>query len=529
MIRRVRATCLLSLACGLFPGISGAFSEDIAPSPPPTELLERGGLLFARECAACHGAKGEADGPAAYLLYPKPRNLVAGEFRIVSTWERLPTDQDLFETLTRGMPGSAMPPFAHLSEVDRWALVHYVKSLSPRAWPGDIHASGVPLPEGIRGVVETPPAIPLTPEARAKAAALFVEGCAPCHGPTGRSDGLQRQIDSEGFPTRPRDLTKGIYKGPATYESVYRRIVAGIPGTPMPMSDWAEGETATLLAQYVMAMSSPEQRAAYEPRREVLRAVRREQLPEHPDSGEWQDAVPVRVRVTPLWWRDESAEYITVRAIHDGQSLALQLVWTDATHDHTAIRTEDFRDAVAVQMSPETDPPFIGMGAEGSPVNIWMWKSERQANLETAFQDIETVYPNIGIDSYPNAENSPLEQPTRHALTLKSSRTYVTGWGAGNIVSDPTYHLSAEDLTAQGFGTLRACPLEHQAVDAFGRYDTSSYSVTFKRSLKPVHGDQLTLDPGSTISISFAVWDGSAGDRDGKKCVTTWHELEIQP
>ena len=111
-------------------------------------------------------------------------------------------------------------------------------------------------------------------------------------------------------------------------------------------------------------------------------------------------------------------------------------------------------------------PPFIGMGAADSPVNIWMWKAERQVNLETAFQDIETVYPNIGIDSHPSPENSPLEQPTRHARTLKSSPTFVTGWGAGNIVSDPTYPLSAEDLNARGFGTLSACPLEHQAVAA---------------------------------------------------------------
>ena len=174
-------------------------------------------------------------------------------------------------------------------------------------------------------------------------------------------------------------------------------------------------------------------------------------------------------------------------------------------------------------------PPFIGMGAADSPVNIWMWKAERQVNLETAFQDIETVYPNIGIDSHPSPENSPLEQPTRHARTLKSSPTFVTGWGAGNIVSDPTYPLSAEDLNARGFGTLSACPLEHQAVAASGRFDTSSYAVTFKRSLKAPHPNQMDLAPGARISIAFAVWDGSKGDRDGKKCVTTWHELEIEP
>lgn len=297
----------------------------------------------------------------------------------------------------------------------------------------------------------------------------------------------------------------------------------------MPMSDWAIGEKGSLLAQYVLEMSSSEQRAAAESHKDILTVVRSEHIPAHPDSREWQAAKAVKLGLTPLWWRDGFASHVTVRAMHDGKEIAVQLIWTDATNDHTAIRVEDYRDAAAVQLSPSLSPPFIGMGQKDSPVNIWMWKSERQASLETAFQDIESTYPNIGIDSYPNVDQSPLEQPTRHTLTLKSNPTFVTGWGAGNIVSDPTYRLSAEDLKAHGFGTLKACPLEHQAISAIGRYDTSTYSVTFKRALHAENEDQLELKPGVTLSVAFAVWDGSAGDRDGKKCATIWHEMKIQP
>jgi hypothetical protein len=38
----------------------------------------------------------------------------------------------------------------------------------------------------------------------------------------------------------------------------------------------------------------------------------------------------------------------------------------------------------------------------------------------------------------------------------------------------------------------------------------------------------VTLRPGTTVAVSFAVWDGSAGDRDGKKSVTIWQNLQLE-
>jgi hypothetical protein len=36
------------------------------------------------------------------------------------------------------------------------------------------------------------------------------------------------------------------------------------------------------------------------------------------------------------------------------------------------------------------------------------------------------------------------------------------------------------------------------------------------------------LLPGTTVPVAFAVWDGSAGDRDGKKSVTIWQHLQLE-
>ena len=529
------ALALLSAACGggetgsMEPGLIAHAIEPTEVVPSSAQLLALGEQTYEKQCLACHGAAGDGEGEAAYLLYPRPRDFTVGRYRLVSTWDTVPTDEDLFRTISRGMPGSSMPSWAHLSEATRWGLVHYIKrfttrdlTVKPDSDPPSFGASGT-------GIITVPPESPYTDDARARANELYDQGCAPCHGASGKGDGPQDQVDSKGYPTRPRDLTAGIYKGSPEPTDLYRRIVAGLPGSPMPQSGYLHGDDAWHLVHLVREMSSDEQRAKVEMKRFRIVAPRVAELPSHPDSGLWRAAEAVNLHLMPLWWRDERPEELTVKALHDGTRIAMLLSWPDDTHDTTVIRPQDFRDAAAIQFTLAEDPPFFAMGEADSHVNIWMWKSERQADLEPAYQDLETVYPNIGIDSYPNLLRSPLEQPMRHALTLESDPRFVTGWGAGNIVSDPTRMSAAEDLTAGGFGTLRARPRADQAVTAVGNYATGSYVVQFTRALDPGGVDAAALSPGMQTTVSFAVWNGSAGDGDGKKSVTIWQELVIQP
>ncbi|MFQ5349693.1 MAG: c-type cytochrome, partial [Thermoanaerobaculia bacterium] len=489
---------LLLTGCG--PSITDLATGEIEASIRPERvlassagLLQRGQAAYEKQCQACHGSAGDGQGEAAYLLYPKPRDFTRGQYRLVSTWETMPTDEDLFRTISRGMPGSAMPSWAHLPEEDRWGLVHYLKSLSKRSFE-------VPEPEeptkqygtgkGIIQVAEIPAA---TPAGEARARELFTKGCAPCHGETGRGDGAQEQVDSLGRPTRPRDLTAGVFKGSPEPQEVYRRIVAGLPGSPMPSNPYLHGDDAWHLTRLVLSLSSPEQRETVEMKRYRVVANRVDELPDHPDAGSWRAVEPVSLHLMPLWWRGNRPEELTVKAVHDGDELALLLVWPDLTWDHTVMRPHDFRVAAAVQFAIGSDPPFFAMGERGGEVNIWMWKSERQADLQPAYQDLDKIYPNMGIDSYPNFLRSPLEQPTRHALTLESDPTYVTAWGAGNVVSDPSGSRSVEDLTAEGFGTLRARPATDLAVGSTGNWATGSYRVLFRRPLAPGGAGTIAL------------------------------------
>jgi mono/diheme cytochrome c family protein len=510
------------------PGLIATSIDPAAPIASTPDLVALGKKTFEKQCVGCHGLSGDGRGDAAYLLYPKPRNFTSGKFRVISTWDGVPTDEDLFRTLSRGMPGSAMPSWGHLPERTRWGLVHYVKTFLPS--PIQIATDHQPANESDvpSGHLVVPPEPPDTPASRARGRQLFVVSCAPCHGPEGRGDGPQAQFDADGLPIRPRNLTTGVFKSSPEPKQLFCRIMAGLPGSPMPSQFFYYGDDGWALVHFVRSLSSDEQRSRAEMRRFRIVAKRVQELPDHPDASVWRTTPAVDLHLMPLWWREDRPEMVAVQALHDGKEVAIQLVWSDPTHDATAMRPQDFRDAAAIEFSLDPDPPFFAMGEAAHTVNIWMWKSERQADLEPAFQDLEKVYPNLGIDSYPNTLRSALEQPTRHALTLESDPTYVTAWGAHNIVADPTRKSASEDLYAHGFGTLKARPSMDQQVDATGAYETGSYRVVFRRALSGKGQNAVQLKPGETVPVAFAVWNGSAGDRDGKKSVTIWQELVIE-
>jgi mono/diheme cytochrome c family protein len=103
-------------------------------------------------------------------------------------------------------------------------------------------------------IVPTVGRVPDTPESRARGRLLYLSDkakCYTCHGPTGRGDGAATEDfwpkpgstekyekrglhDFWGQALPPRDLTKGQYRGGRRPIDIFRRVHAGIKGTPMP-------------------------------------------------------------------------------------------------------------------------------------------------------------------------------------------------------------------------------------------------------------------------------------------------------
>ncbi len=217
--------------------------------PDRSDLVERGRVVYRQRCIGCHGVEGDGNGVAATFLSPRPRDFTAAVFKFRSTPSgTLPTDGDLYRTVTRGVRWTAMPTWHELPDKDRLAVVAFIKTFSKR-WKDE-------KPE--------PPLVATVPAARAELIArgrdLYASAkCWECHGEHGRGDGpsaaqLKDDLDR---PIRPTDLARGQLKGGAHVADVFRTMTNGLDGTPMPsFADTMTDEERWAISYYVLSLSA---------------------------------------------------------------------------------------------------------------------------------------------------------------------------------------------------------------------------------------------------------------------------------
>lgn len=527
--------------CLLLPVLASA--TEVPADPGPSEaLLARGEVLYQKDCSSCHGDRGLGDGKAAYLLNPKPRNFSELRFRLISTDNEVPTHEDLYQTLSRGMPGSAMPPWGHLPADDLWALVYQVERLAieerAKILMKDSSKSFEEACESASGLltpgaaIEIPDDPEVTSESLAHGKELYAKMCASCHDLDGRGLTKTDMVDNSGYPIFARDFTKGIFKGGAQGTDIARRLLAGMPGSPMPSYRPSLQSDQDLwdLTHYVQSFIEPGAQERVTQSQKVVLARRvMGDLGTDPGAIAWAGDDPTYVALMPLWWRNERIEGVQVSAVHNGQSVAIHLSWEDATQNNGPFSHAEFADGAAVQFSEKEDPPFFAMGALGELVNLWHWHPHWQKDLGER-GDIETVHSNIAVDIYGSLESPPFG---RHSSPSEYSKTdhrplFLTGWGVKNLISEPAHASPVEDLTAAGFGTLTSQQPDSQNVEGQGVWKNNRWHVLFKRDFEAQNVGDVTFTPGKDMSVAFAVWDGAARDRNGQKSVTIWHRLRLE-
>ncbi len=435
-----------------------------------------------------------------------------------------------------------MFPFTHLSEADRRALVEVVKTFVHDGVVDRVKKEAAEFGEEVKPeelatalkirmapgpALVVPGDLPKPDEGSvARGKALYLKTCASCHGNTGKGDGVQEQKDEFGLPIRPRDFTRGIFKGGRDRDQLYARIMLGVPGTPMPASPQLKPSEAGDMINYILSLSDPATAEKVEHKRTRIVARKLDTpLGETITDSAWTNP-SIPIVVSPLWWRDDADPDLHVLAIHDGQTLAIRLSWRDTTRNETAVRPQDFADMAAVELfqGDRSQEPFLGMGAHDGAVDLWLWNAATQAD-RAAYADVDSTYPHMSVDFYPFEKAVEAARP--HA-TAGQPREFLPAWAVGNQRSDPTHILPGSNLQAQGPGSTTLRPRASQIVVSKGEWRDGTWSVVLRRPLLVESQAGIPLEPGQRRSIAFAIWDGAAGDRNGQKLVSIWHDLELE-
>ena len=362
-----------------------------------------GKMLYQQLCASCHGKSGQGNGPLAASLIPRPLNFVKARYKLRSTpFGQLPTDQDIYRTISVGVPGTSMPPWkGALSSAKIWALVTYLKSLSPRFGKEQ----------------RVPFSVPKSPGDRVRGKALFTQAkCFMCHGYTGRGDGeILTTLNYEwGHIHKAPDFTnRASFKGGSSPQAIFFRISGGLHDTPMGgYQKLLRSQERWDLAHYISALSKGSRKKP-SPTPYRLNAPFQKKIPSLSHDSLWGKLPALEVKLVGQTvnitkktelppYRDKVAQF---RAIWSKTEVALWIRWPDPTGP-----SHPFLDSLQLQrlahrrgrFNTLPKKPFAShttlaglYGSAHEPLRVWRWQSSLGLESWTSrgFQKIQSSTP----------------------------------------------------------------------------------------------------------------------------------------
>ena len=344
------------------------FPASQARADRPEPDLKAGKAAYGQYCARCHGDTGKGDGVDAKRFYPRPRDFSLGKYKFRTTATgTAPKDEDLFHTLTNGLPGSNMPDWRFLDETTRWQLVGYLKSLSSA------------FQETPSGPVEIP-ADPGSKHADLKKGREVYEklGCAACHGPTGHANGTSSAglVDEWNMPIRPANLTQAwAYRGGNAAKDIVMRVLAGIDGSGMPSYAGAivPPEAVWQLAYYVESLQEPAHWNM------IVHARHFDgELPTQPNDSRWQDVESTTLRIRNVvtsqgeWQHPPTIKALVLQVAYNDEAAAFRLSWDDPSQE-----MEGTPDALAILLKPQAN--------RGDVVTLQAWPYQGAPALDATY------------------------------------------------------------------------------------------------------------------------------------------------
>ncbi len=510
----MRIACKILAIAGLICiWLSGPLLAADTPSKPMPEVteafMESGREIYFRRCSFCHGLLGDGEGPAAKYLDPRPRDFTLGTFKFRTTQSgELPTDPDLFRTVSRGLPGTGMQAFDSdlikngLSEDQRWAVIAYIKTFAQEFEDPDLD----PVKTG--KVVSLPATrAPYNADTIAKGKAVFEKAkCWSCHGKLGRGDGNKEfRQDDWGFPIRIRNVTHPWkIKAGTAVEDIYMRFTTGISGTPMPsFVKTLSEEDRWYLANYIKSL----QHELTSHQALQAKPVNGD-LPEDPGNPVWDGAEAMDMRlagqvIAAPRWQNPSIEMVTVKALFNDEEIAFRLTWDDP-----------FKDVVH-DPSKEFDPVEIAqLGAVSSYVEA----------IDMVPRALETFRDAIALQF---AVKPPQGTKKPHFYRGSSSdQVHLWVWKAD---LDAAGKPSVEEGNSRGWRQpIKPQNAEGQQITGKALWDQGRWSVVMKRPLRTDDKNDVQFDTGVFIPMSLNTWDGSNGEHGLIMSLSTWHYVVLE-
>ena len=254
------AVAVIALAVGSTAQVTSVQEHEWLNSPAATSHVagmtgdaKRAAMPYRRYCVGCHGELGDGNGEVAPWVEqassPKPRDFTLAVFKCRSTpTGTLPTDEDLYNTIARGLDRSVMPPWNTFTKQERVDLVAWIKHFSPR-WQTE--KPGTPI--------EIPAEPEVTPDRVKAGEDVYARvQCWKCHGVEGRANGPSASTlqDDLGRSILPYNFAEGgRFKCGTSDADLYKIFMTGLDGTPMPsFSDNIKPEEAWDLVFYLRSL-----------------------------------------------------------------------------------------------------------------------------------------------------------------------------------------------------------------------------------------------------------------------------------
>lgn len=230
-----------------------------------------------------------------------------------------------------------------------------------------------------------------------------------------------------------------------------------------------------------------------------------------PNAKAWADAAPVQVPLTAQAGSyaagGGSIPLVRAKALHYNQKLFVRVEWQDSTKDETTARVQDFADAVALEFPATSSAavPALCMGQADGGVNIWQWRADSQVGVK----DPQDVYVGALVDRPPDKA---------HDIVFYTARD------AGNPYAD-VQAGPVQTLISQALGTISKANV--QDVAGNGVHTNGTWAVVFERPFTAADVSQAAFSAGKTTDLAIAVWNGSEGDRNGRKSVSQFVRLSV--